>query len=70
MSIKREGLCPEPDMCDMQIAMHSLSSIFDVLIWIDNGELDDAAKEFRLKAVRHGLVIAGELICDDFKRRY
>jgi len=61
---------PEPDMGDMQYATFALSSIFDVMMWIDKGYIRDAISKPDLEHTRHGLAIAGQLIVEDFKRRF
>ena len=61
---------PEPDMGDMQYATFALSSIFDVMIWIDKGYIGGEISKADLEHTRHELAIAGQLIVEDFKRRF
>jgi len=70
MTDKSEGPAPEPDMGDMQYATFALSSIFDVMIWIDKGYVHGGIPKTDLENTRHELAIAGQLIVADFMRRF
>jgi hypothetical protein len=70
MSTRSEGRSPAPDMGDMQYMTYALSSIFDLMMWIDKGYLGDRIPKPDLETARHELAIAGQLIVEDFKRRF
>ena len=57
-------------MGDRQYMTYALSGIFDLMMWIDKGYIGDAIPNRDLESTRHALAIAGQLIVEDFKRRF
>ncbi len=56
-----------PDVAELQTAIHALAGVFEALNWIEHDQINKAEDE--LLEVKHSLIIAGQLITEDLRRR-
>jgi hypothetical protein len=61
----REG---DTDRGDLEMGIHALFGVFETLNWIEHHELHKSDEE--LREVKDSLLLAGRLICEDFRRRF
>jgi len=59
---------PEPTAGDLQGGIYALSGIIDVLYWFESEKMPRSDAD--LAEMRHELLNAAQLFCDDFKRRF
>ncbi|MDP2333857.1 MAG: hypothetical protein Q8M19_24535 [Reyranella sp.] len=57
-----------PDATELQTAIHALAGVFEALNWIEHDQLNKPEDE--LLEVKHSLIIAGQLITEDLRRRF
>jgi hypothetical protein len=57
-----------PDRGDLEMGIHALFGVFETLNWIEHHELHKSDEE--LREVKDSLLLAGRLICEDFRRRF
>jgi hypothetical protein len=58
----------EPDRGDLEAGIHALFGIFEALNWIEHDQLGKSDNE--PLEVKDSLLMAGRLICKDFRRRF
>jgi hypothetical protein len=58
----------EPDRGDLEMGIHALYGVLETLNWIEHHELGKSDDEMR--EVKDSLLLAGRLICEDFRRRF
>lgn len=63
-SSRHEG----PTAAELETGIHALAGIFEALNWIEHDQINKA--EIELLEVKHSLIIAGQLITEDFRRRF
>jgi hypothetical protein len=59
----------EPNRGDLEMGIHALyDGVLETLNWIEHHELHKSDEE--LREVKDSLLLAGRLICEDFRRRF
>jgi len=64
----KSGRTEEPTANELQAGIHALAGVFEVLNWIEHEQLHKSDQD--LLEVKHSLLIAGQLIVADFRRRF
>ena len=59
---------PGPTADELQTGIHALAGVFEALNWIEHNQIEKPEEE--LIEVKHSLLLAGQLIVQDFQRRF
>ena len=57
-----------PTTAELETGIHALAGVFEALNWLEHDQI--GKPEIELLEVKHSLLIAGRLICEDFRRRF
>jgi hypothetical protein len=58
----------EPDRGDLELGIHALYGVLETVNWIEHHQLNKSEDE--MLEVKDSLLLAGRLICEDFRRRF